>query len=138
MRANSVVPPVMIGRVWISPTSGMRLHRENQRDQRVAAHDAVGVQDQELRVGPAEPANPFGDVARFAREVLGAMAIEDPVRAPGPFAQVEERLFLLDPDLRDGGVAQDEDVEGIARVAALRSSSSIASSPAMMRIGDSL
>ncbi len=51
-------PPVMIGSVWISPTSGCALHRADQAHQRLAGHHAVGVEDQELRIGAAEARAP--------------------------------------------------------------------------------
>ena len=90
---------------------GMRLHGAHQRDERFAAHDAVGVQDEELRIGVAEAADPFGDVAGLAGGVPGAMAVEDPGVAVGSRAQVEEGFLLGDPGFGVSGVAQDEDVE---------------------------
>ena len=72
------------------PDIGVAFHRADQPHQRFASHQAVGVEDQELGIGGAEPPHPFGDVARFARGVVRAPAIEDTPLTSGAFAQHQE------------------------------------------------
>ena len=95
------------------PDIGMRLHGGDEAEQGVAAHDAVGVEDEELGIGGAEAGDPFGDVAGLAGGVFRAVAVEDAVGAAGAFAQRQEGLFFGDPEFGRGGVAEDEDVETV-------------------------
>ena len=93
----------------------MLLYRIHQADQRVGAHHAVGVQDEELRICGAEPRNPVGNIPRLARGVAQTVAIEDAVVPASAGAQRQERGFLLDPGIGIGGIAENEDVERLAR-----------------------
>ncbi len=91
----------------------MALHRRDQAHQDLAGHHAIGVQDQELRIGTAEPLHPVGDVAGLAGGVLRTAAIEDPIMAAGALAQCQEGGLLVEPHLRLDRVAQDEDVKRV-------------------------
>lgn len=93
----------------------MPLHRADQPDDRLAAHQAVRIEDQHLRISGAEPAHPVGDVAGLAFRIGRPPAIEDARMAFGALAQLQECGFLGDPDGRIGGVAEDEDVEAVDR-----------------------
>ena len=97
------------------PDIRMTFHRAHQAHQRLAGHQAVGVQDQELLIGAAEAPHPFGDVSRFAGDVPRTAAIEDPPVSARPLAQCQKPRLLGDPDVGIGGVAEDEQVERIAR-----------------------
>ncbi len=99
---------------------GMCLQRGDQRDQRVTSHHAVGVQDQELRVGAAEPHHPLGDIAGLARGVLCPVPVEEGFCRIGADAQLQEGFLLGDPDLGVGGVAEDENVEQVGDIQCLQ------------------
>ncbi len=61
----------------------VRLHRRRETDDRVARHDAVGVEHQHVRVVAAPAGDEVGDVAGLAARVLAAPAIIDArVRQP--------------------------------------------------------
>ena len=87
------------------------LHGRGQTHQGLAFHQAIGVQHDHVGVRRPETPHPVGDVARLARDVLRAMAIEDAQRrAQTPF-QLSEKGVLAGLDDRVGGVAEHEEVE---------------------------
>ena len=89
----------------------MFFHGRDKANDGVAGHQAVGVQDQHALIVGAEPPDPFLDIAGFARGVFGAMAIEKSGRACDVLPELEETLFLGDPDRGIGRVAQNKPVE---------------------------
>ena len=48
-RANRVLRLMISGRDWMMPASGSRLHRRGEADDRVAGHQAVGVEHHHMR-----------------------------------------------------------------------------------------
>ena len=93
----------------------MPLHRADQAHQRLAGHQAVSIQDQELRVGAAETPHPLGDIAGFARDILPAPPIEDLRLCAYALAERQVSGLLGNPDIGIGGVAEDENVERAVR-----------------------
>jgi hypothetical protein len=91
--------------------AGVAFHRIRQTDQGVAGHQAVGIQDQHLRIRAAETPHPFGDVARLALHVLAATAIEHACVGTQPAPQSPDGRHFLMPNFRARGVAEDEEVE---------------------------
>ena len=89
------------------------LHGPGQTRQGVALHQAIGVEDDHEVVGGAERAHPFGDVAGLAVDVLRAVAIEDAGSLRQAPAQGAVALDLRPLDVFAGGVAENEDIEGV-------------------------
>ncbi|MNI33202.1 hypothetical protein D3C73_871370 [compost metagenome] len=91
---------------------GVVLHAGHQAHDAVTGHQAVGVQDQHLRVGTAEAAYPVGDVAGLARAVVTTAAIEQPRLAIGhQLAQLGEHLLFGTRDVLAAGITQHEEIE---------------------------
>ena len=96
------------------PTSGCDVHQLRQRHQRLAGHDAVGVQHDHVVVGAAPVAHELGDVAGLAADVLGAAAIEDAARRAAP--RLDQRApggSLRRGDLGLARVGEHEEIEAL-------------------------
>ena len=90
------------------------LHGVDQVQESVAGHQAVGVEDDHVRIGAAEPADPVGDVSRLALRIGLTAAVEGP--AGGAQAEAVEGGPFGFRRLGAGGVGQDEEVEGAGGV----------------------
>ncbi|MCW0416168.1 hypothetical protein NB689_001922 [Xanthomonas sacchari] len=92
---------------------GVGLHAGSQAHDAVAGHQAVGVQDQHLRIGAAETTHPVGDVAGFAPGIAGAAPIEQATLAADALHQLGVHLLFFRADGRARGVAEDEEIEAL-------------------------
>ena len=93
---------------------GVVLHAGHQAHDAVAGHQAVGIQDQHLRVGAAEATHPVGDVAGLAPGVVTAAAVEQAgLAVRHPVAQFGEHLFLGSGDVVAAGIAEHEEIEAV-------------------------
>jgi hypothetical protein len=95
------------------PGGRIVLHGTGQANDGVPAHETVGIEHDHEVVHAAEPRDPLGNVAGFARGVVGAVAVVQPRHSDG-LSQSEQRFFLGDPDVRIGAVAQNEPVEQLS------------------------
>ena len=88
------------------------VHQTGEIDQRVAGHQAVGVQADEIVVALAPTAAELGDIAGLAPGIVGAIAIEDALLRFKGCAELRPHRLLLEDGVGILAVAQDEDVEG--------------------------
>ena len=95
------------------------LHAQRQLDDAVGLHQAVGVEHEHEGVGRTPALDPVVDVAGLAAQVAAAVAVEDAVADHRVGAGGVDDRLLGDPDVGAGGVAEDEDVEGVAGAARL-------------------
>ena len=95
------------------------LHQVDQTDERLAGHQAVGVEHDHVAVAPAPAPAEVGDVAALALQAHLAAAIEDAAEAPHGATPVEPRFLLLHRRARVGRVAEHEEVEAVERAGAL-------------------
>ena len=95
------------------------LHELDQADDRLAGHQAVGVEHDHVAVAPAPAPAEVGDVAALALQAHLAAAIEDAAEAPHGATPVEPRFLLLHRRARVGRVAEHEEVEAVERAGAL-------------------
>ena len=98
----------------------MRLHQFDQVDQRFPAHDAVGVQDDEIAVALAPGAEKIADVAALLSLVDHAAAVINAAQRVQIVDQIKPPPFLLDPFVRIGGIAQDVEIETIQQAGFLQ------------------
>ena len=89
---------------------GIGLHRRSQAHDRFARHQAVGVEDDHMRVMAAPMGDEVGDVAGLAAQVLPPPSvIKARMRQARPHGH--ERALLRDPDIGVGRVGEQEEVE---------------------------
>ena len=90
------------------PDGRLAFHDRSHAQHRAAAHQAVGIEHDHLLIGAAEPAHPFGDVARLLADILDAPTIIDRDRRgrgefrPGGLLQLAVQLARI---------AEDEEIE---------------------------
>ena len=89
---------------------GIGFHRLGQADNGVAGHQTIGVEDNHMIIGRAEPLDPHRDVAGFPGSVIGSMSMVDPMGTTSA-PQRHELHFFTDPDIRVGRIAQQEPIE---------------------------
>ncbi|KAG1454108.1 hypothetical protein G6F57_015580 [Rhizopus arrhizus] len=93
---------------------GVVLHACDQAHDAVAGHQAVGVEDQHLRIGTAKAAHPVGDVAGLAPTVVATAAIEQPrLAVRHTVAQFGEHLLFGTRDVLAAGIAEHEEIEAL-------------------------
>ena len=95
----------------------VRLHAAGELDDAVGLHQAVGVEHQHVGIGAAPALDPVGDIAGLAPLVAPAVAVEDARADVGVGARRVDQRLLVEPDVGAGGVAQEEEVEGLAGAA---------------------
>ena len=93
------------------------LHAAGELDDAVGLHQAVGVEHQHEGIGAAPALDPVGDVAGLAAQVAPAVAVEDAPADLGVGARGLDQRLLVEPDVGAGGVAEQEEVEGLAGAA---------------------
>lgn len=89
----------------------MRFHKFDEFDDRLAGHETVGVEHDEVAVLIAEDVEKIANVAAFFSFVDETAAVEDAAFGAQGFGEVEPTAFFVDPIGSFGGVAQDVEVE---------------------------
>ena len=89
----------------------MRLHQRHQPDQGRARHQAIGVEHDQVAVGPSPATAEIRDAAALAIDREPAASIEDPSEAVHLAAEVEPSLLFAQPDRRIVGIGEHEEVE---------------------------
>ena len=93
--------------------TGMVFHCRGQTYDHLTGHQAVGIQDQHLRVAATETTHPVGDVAGLAPDVAGTAPVEQPPGTAGGLYQLGKHLFLGAADGVAGGVAEHEEIKTV-------------------------
>src|SRR6516162_7133811 len=90
----------------------MRFHRTRQRDERMAAHDAVGVEDDHGFVVGAPAPYEVEDVARLALAAVAAAAVKDSFGSEALAESLPQSLFV-GRDALIARVGEDEEIERV-------------------------
>src|SRR5678815_3506812 len=104
------VAPRGIRRSLNDPRAGIGFHQPHERGEALPAHDAVGVEDDQIAIVPAPPAAEIGDVSALALDAMLSPAVEDAPEGVERPAGLEPCLDFCDARVRIIGVRQHEPV----------------------------